>query len=42
MKIDINVSVDTIEDKEVGHEIIELLIAIKDRLDIMNNEEQND
>tara|TARA_B110000967_G_C18848087_1_gene543086 strand:+ start:645 stop:767 length:123 start_codon:yes stop_codon:yes gene_type:complete len=39
MKIEINVSLDTIEDKDIGTELLEVLIALKERIDLMNDEE---
>ena len=39
MKIDINVSLDTNEDQEIGVELIELLIALKERIEQVNEEE---
>lgn len=38
MKIDINVSVDTNEDQEIGIELIQLLIALKERVEQVNDE----
>jgi len=39
MKIDINVSVDTEKDQEIGIELIELLIALKERIEQVNEED---
>ena len=39
MKIDINVSVDTEKDQEIGVELIELLIALKERIEQVNEED---
>ena len=39
MKIEINVSLDTNEDKDIGTELIEVLQALKERIDQMNDEE---
>ena len=39
MKIDISVSIDTIEDTDIGAELLEVLIALKERIDQMNDEE---
>ena len=39
MKIDISVSIDTIEDKDIGAELLEVLIALKEIIDQMNDEE---
>ena len=39
MRIDISVSIDTIEDKDIGAELLEVLIALKERIDQMNDEE---
>ena len=39
MKIDINVSLDTNEDQEIGVELIELLMALKERIEQVNEEE---
>jgi hypothetical protein len=39
MKIDINVSVDTEKDQEIGMELIELLIALKERVEQVNEED---
>lgn len=38
MKIDINVSLDTNEDNEIGAELLELLMALKERIDQLNEE----
>jgi len=38
MKIDINVSLDTNEDNEIGTELLEILIALKERIDQLNEE----
>ena len=39
MKIDINVSVDTEKDQEIGVELIEVLIALKERIEQVNEED---
>jgi hypothetical protein len=39
MKIDINVSVDTEKDQEIGMELIELLIALRERIEQVNEED---
>jgi len=39
MKIDINVSVDTEKDQDIGKELIELLIALKERIEQVNEED---
>ena len=39
MKIEFNVSIDTNEDKEIGAELVELLTALKIRVDNLNDEE---
>jgi len=39
MKIEISVSVDTIEDKDIGKELVDVLVALKERLDQLNCEE---
>jgi|TARA_B110000902_G_C14147704_1_gene528290 hypothetical protein len=39
MKIDISVSLDTVQDKDIGEELLEVLIALKERIDQMNDEE---
>jgi len=39
MKIDINVSVDTEKDQEIGKELIELLMALKERIEQVNEED---
>jgi len=41
MKIDINVSVDTEKDKDIGAELLEILIALKERIDQINDEYLN-
>ena len=41
MKIEINVSVDTIEDKAIGKELVEVLVALKERLDQLNYEDES-
>jgi len=38
MKIDINVSLDTNEDNEIGAELLEILMALKERIDQLNEE----
>ena len=38
MKIDINVSLDTNEDKDIGAELLEILTALKERIDQLNEE----
>jgi hypothetical protein len=38
MKIDINVSLDTNEDSEIGAELLDLLMALKERIDQLNEE----
>jgi hypothetical protein len=42
MKIDINVSLDTNEDKDIGAELLEVLIALKERIDQLNEENNGD
>ena len=39
MKIDINVSVDTEKDQDIGKELIELLMALKERIEQVNEED---
>ena len=39
MKIEISVSLDTLQDKDIGEELLEVLIALKERIDQMNDEE---
>jgi len=39
MKIDISVSVDTEKDQEIGKELIELLMALKERVEQVNEED---
>ena len=39
MKIDISVSLDTVQDKDIGEELLEVLIALKERIDQLNDEE---
>jgi len=38
MKIDISVSLDTNEDTEIGAELLEILVALKERVDQLNEE----
>ncbi len=38
MKIDISVSLDTNEDNEIGVELLEILVALKERVDQLNEE----
>jgi hypothetical protein len=42
MKIDINVSLDTNEDKDIGAELLEILTALKERIDQLNEENNGD
>jgi len=42
MKIDISVSLDTNEDNEVGAELLEILIALKERIDQLNEEDSGE
>jgi hypothetical protein len=42
MKIEFSVSIDTSEDKGIGEELIELLSALKMRLELLNEEDEND
>jgi len=39
MKIEISVSLDTLQDKDIGEELLEVLIALKERIDQLNDEE---
>lgn len=41
MKIDIRVSLDTEQDKDIGEELLEVLIALKERIDQLNDEEED-
>ena len=38
MKIDISESLDTNEDKDIGAELLEILTALKERIDQLNEE----
>jgi len=41
MKIEFNINIDTIEDKDIGLEIVDLLALIKVRLEQLNEEEED-
>lgn len=38
MKIKLEVELDTIEDQQVGNELVELLTLFKERLELLNDE----
>lgn len=40
MKIEIKVELDTIEDKDIGSEFVDLLILIKERIENLNEDEE--
>ena len=40
MKIEIKVELDTIEDKDIGSEFVDLLILLKERVENLNESEE--
>lgn len=42
MKIKFEAEIDTNEDRDIGHEILQLLQALKDRIEQINEEEWDD
>jgi len=40
MKIEIKVVLDTIEDKDIGSEFVDLLILLKERIETLNETEE--
>ena len=42
MKIKIEVELDTNEDNAIGHELVELLSVLKERLEILNDLDDDD
>jgi len=42
MKIEFNVSIDTNEHKQIGAELVELLTALKIRVDNLNDDNEED
>ena len=40
MKIEIKVELDTIEDKDIGSELVDLLILLKERIENLNENEE--
>jgi hypothetical protein len=40
MKIEIKVELDTIEDKDIGSEFVDLLILLKERIETLNETEE--
>ena len=40
MKIEIKVELDTIEDKDIGSEFVDLLILLKERIESLNDTEE--
>jgi hypothetical protein len=40
MKIEIKVELDTIEDKDIGSEFVDLLILLKERIENLNENEE--
>lgn len=42
MKIDISVSLDTNEDTEIGSELLEILVALKERVEQLNEEDNGE
>lgn len=40
MKIEIKVELDTIEDKDIGSEFVDLLILLKERIENLNEDEE--
>jgi hypothetical protein len=40
MKIEIKVELDTIEDKDIGSEFVDLIILLKERIENLNEDEE--
>ena len=40
MKIEIKIELDTIEDKDIGSEFVDLLILLKERIENLNENEE--
>jgi hypothetical protein len=40
MKIEIKIELDTIEDKDIGSEFVDLLILLKERIENLNDTEE--
>ena len=40
MKIEIKVELDTIEDKDIGSEFVDLIILLKERIENLNENEE--
>lgn len=40
MKIEVKIELDTIEDKDIGSEFIDLLILLKERIESLNDTEE--
>ena len=39
MKIEVKIELDTIEDKDIGSEFVDLLILLKERIENLNEDE---
>jgi hypothetical protein len=40
MKIEVKIELDTIEDKDIGSEFVDLLILLKERIENLNDTEE--
>jgi hypothetical protein len=40
MKIEVKIELDTIEDKDIGSEFVDLLILLKERIESLNDTEE--
>lgn len=40
MKIEVKIELDTIEDKDIGSEFVDLLILLKERIENLNENEE--
>jgi len=40
MKIEVKIELDTIEDKDIGSEFVDLLILLKERIESINDTEE--
>tara|TARA_B100000497_G_C7606130_1_gene364037 strand:- start:771 stop:893 length:123 start_codon:yes stop_codon:yes gene_type:complete len=40
MKIEVKIELDTIEDKDIGSEFVDLLILLKERIENLNEDEE--
>ena len=40
MKIEVKIELDTIEDKDIGAEFVDLLILLKERIESLNDTEE--